>query len=475
MDKFHYQCLSSYFYEMVSIQKIKKLDVVAMNQDLLATLQLPDFAEYFDKYLKSLFDNAGAEKKYLAMAYAGHQFGHFNKLGDGRACLVGEFQNNQGKLVDLHLKGSGKTPYSRSGDGNAVLKPMGREFLISEAICSLGIPTTRSLALIKTGNKVFREGYQAGAMLVRCASSHLRVGTFEYGRAFTSADELKNLFEYAAKRHHPDVMQADNPALAFLESVLQKQLQLVNHWQRVGFIHGVMNTDNTTISGETIDYGPCAFMDDYHPQTVFSSIDVHGRYAFSNQPGIILWNLSRLAETLLELVDANEDKALSKVQAVLEKGAENYHQQYWQMMAQKIGFAALDDEIKSLTKSLLNIMQDKQLDYTNTFIDLENALIKPATSTDEPLSHWLIDWHAQIEKREGKKSAIALMKQNNPRVIPRNHLVEKALSALSNQDDGLFKQLYERYKNPYQSLKNDAFFQTPPKDNEKVMATFCGT
>jgi uncharacterized protein YdiU (UPF0061 family) len=303
----------------------------------------------------------------------------------------------------------------------------------------------------------------------------LRVGTFEYARAFENGTSLKGLFEYAAKRHYPMTLKATNPPLEFLKVVLEKQLRLVCHWQRVGFIHGVMNTDNTTISGETIDYGPCAFMDEFHPSTVFSSIDMQKRYAFSNQAPIIFWNLSRLAETLLPLINEKEEIALEQAQNILEQGEVKYHEMYWNMMAQKIGFLKGNDDIKSSIKILLEVMQLNKLDYTNTYLTLANKLSEPSIQLPKELTMWGDDWQEKLAEYGMQENALSLMQTNNPQVIPRNHLVAKALTELSNHNDQLFIQLLERYKKPYQKTASDDFFQAPPTAHEKVYETYCGT
>ena len=471
----NYKCLGADFYSPVTVQKIYQFGFIECNHALFETLQLTDFLEDKQKWLELLIQNSSGTESCLAMAYAGHQFGHFTMLGDGRACLLKEVRDHNQQLVDLHLKGCGPTPYSRSGDGNASLAPMAREYLISEAMHGLGIPTTRALALITTGNPVYRESIEDGAILVRHASSHLRVGTFEYARAFLDLAQLKTLFEYAANRHYPEVLAAANPPLSFLEVVLEQQLQLVCEWLRVGFIHGVMNTDNTTISGETIDYGPCAFLDEYDPAKVFSSIDTQGRYAFANQPHMIFWNISRLAETLLPLIDRNEETALELVQSILEKAQYTYLDKYWRMMAQKIGFTGCDSDVKHSLKQLLNIMHQNGLDYTNTFLAIEKKIQGGQQELNNELECWVNNWQQQLKQNNSIDNAMALMQKSNPRVISRNHLVHQALEALTNQDDTLFKQLLARYQMPYDLFNDDARFQAEPKESERVHRTFCGT
>lgn len=471
-----YANLDRRLHSIVDVQLIHSFNTVIFNEDLFSSFAMKNNNESSVTWLRNTLNIDGNNKKsYLAMAYAGHQFGHFTILGDGRACLIDEIKDQNGNIFDLSLKGCGRTSYARSGDGNATLGPMCREYLISEAMHALRIPTTRSLGVITTGNKVVRDSNQDGSMLLRVAKSHLRVGTFEYVRTFGDIDLLKELFEYSAKRHCPEILETTNPPLSFLKYVLNEQLKLVCQWQRVGFIHGVMNTDNTTISGETIDYGPCAFIDEYHPSTVFSSIDYQGRYSFENQPKIIIWNLTRLAETLLPLISKNESLAINKVKKILENGDEIYEKYYWSMMANKIGLMISTKESMELSNELLNLMQEYKYDYTNTFISLSDYLNHIENTLSPALQKWAEKWVLVIKKHSCIEQAIKLMGKTNPQVIPRNHMVEKALNDLTIEgNDKRFLSLLKRLQSPYKK-ENDSSFQNPPLPNEKVLATYCGT
>jgi uncharacterized protein YdiU (UPF0061 family) len=416
----------------------------------------------------------------LAQAYAGHQFGHFTMLGDGRAILLGEHISPSGQMLDIQLKGSGRTPYSRQGDGRATLSAMLREYLISEAMYGLGIPTSRSLAVVLTGDGVRREHIQHGAVLTRVAASHLRVGTFEYARRFTPITVLEKLLQYAIERHYPSMATHENPALGFLEAVMERQVALITDWMRVGFIHGVMNTDNMTISGETIDYGPCAFMNTYHPRTVFSSIDTQGRYAFGNQPPIAQWNIARLAEALLPLIHPNAEEAIKLAQTLIERFPSRYDQQWLAMMGKKLGFAAPTPEDRTLMVDLLALMQTQQMDYTNTFLYLQTGQ-SPDKQTEEAcqtpdFQAWQTRWVQQIGGEEQKKTAQNLMQAYNPAYIPRNHLVEQALlSATEEQDLKPFQTLVQLVSKPYEEQKGMEIYQTPPPQGDQDYRTFCGT
>lgn len=477
LNKFTYTQLGADFYSPAKIQAINEYKLALFNQPLFQSLFNILSPTSYSTWVKNLLNlNNKNNNHFIAMAYAGHQFGHFTMLGDGRACLLAEHKTNNGKLFDLHLKGSGQTVYSRSGDGNATLAPMMREYLISEAMHYLKIPTTRSLAIITTGNQVYRNSIEMGAMLIRQASSHLRIGTFEYAARINDSKGLNRLLDYASKRHYPEVINNNNLALSFLEKVINQQIELICHWQRVGFIHGVMNTDNTTISGETIDYGPCAFMDEYHPNTVFSSIDENGRYAFSNQPKILFWNLSRLAETLLPVIDQNTTLAIEKAQKVLDSGLLNCKKLMTDMMANKIGFDSADDEIMLLTDELLTIMQQNNLDYTNTFLNLRNFLLKEKACLSDQLFSWARNWREKILAQSSIISSTNLMAKVNPVIIPRNHLVEEALNNLTqNQCSKSLTTLLNRVTEPYTEKEGDTYYQTPPTEAQRVLYTYCGT
>ena len=412
----------------------------------------------------------------IAQAYAGHQFGHFTLLGDGRAMLIGETHTTDGQCVDIHLKGSGRTPYSRNADGNATLGPMLREYCISEAMHGLGIPTTRSLAVITTGETVYREQPEQGAILVRIAKSHLRVGTFEYAATLQDKTALGALLHYTLKRHYPDLIDSQNPALALLNTVMEKQIDLITEWMRVGFIHGVMNTDNMTISGETLDYGPCAFMNQYHHNTVFSSIDRHGRYCFGNQPVIAKWNLARLAEALLPLIDKNETKAITLAQEAIETFNTQFEQRWHAMMTAKLGLDANDCNKEFIT-DLLAIMEQHNLDYTNTFYGLTYDTQRLRALNITALTNWMQQWQQQLSQTTiALKTAQQNMQKTNPVVIPRNHLIENIIQAATIDNDlQPFITLTEQLRNPYQLRSDLQHYQTVPTGFDDTYQTFCGT
>ncbi|MDJ1111751.1 protein adenylyltransferase SelO [Macrococcus sp. S115] len=401
----------------------------------------------------------------FSTAYAGHQFGNFTMLGDGRQHILGEHITPQNKRYDIQLKGSGRTRFSRSGDGKATLGPMLREYIISEAMHHLNIPTTRSLAICSTGEKVLRENMLPGAVLTRTANSNIRVGTFEYA-ARTAYEHLKELADYTIDRHFPDLIHTNNKYLKLLDTVIDKQAQLIAQWQSVGFIHGVMNTDNMTISGETIDYGPCAFMDYYHTHTVFSSIDMQGRYAYINQPAIGLWNLTRFAETLLPLIHTDEHEAIHLAESALEKFQHSYTVYYRTMMGQKIGIKSPSEEDMVLIDELLSLMEQHEMDYTNTFLALQNE----ETSSLESLSSWITKWQDRLKT---EKDPIQLMRKVNPVVIPRNHIVEEALDDAIHGDLSAVKALLQVLSQPFNPDHADRYKQPGPKD--RPYQTYCVT
>lgn len=414
----------------------------------------------------------------LAQAYAGHQFGNFALLGDGRALLLGEQITPQGARLDIQLKGSGKTPYSRRGDGRAALGPMLREYIISEAMHALGIATTRSLAVVTTGESVIRETDQPGAILTRVAVSHLRVGTFQYVSKWGTAPDLRVLADYTLQRHFPDVDSAPNRYLFLLQEVIKRQAVLIAKWQLVGFIHGVMNTDNMALSGETIDYGPCAFMDAYDPATVFSSIDIKGRYAYGNQPHIAGWNLARFAETLLPLLHNNQEQAVKLAQDAISDFAELYHNNWLAGMRAKLGIFKVELEDKSLIEGLLSMMQKYRADYTNTFraltFDTRSDTILFGTTE---FAQWNELWQARLgRQQESKASSQQLMQSCNPALIPRNHRVEAALEAAVTQGDySVMKQLLDVLSSPYAHSPEQADYSTLVALSTRPYRTFCGT
>jgi serine/tyrosine/threonine adenylyltransferase len=413
----------------------------------------------------------------LAQAYAGHQFGHFTMLGDGRAVLLGEQITPQGQRFDIQLKGSGRTTYSRGGDGRAAIGPMLREYIISEAMHGLGIPTTRSLAVVTTGEDITRESYLPGAILTRVAASHLRVGTFQYAARWGSEEDLRELADYAIKRHYPQIEKEENRYLAFLQEVIKRQAMLIAKWQLVGFIHGVMNTDNMTISGETIDYGPCAFMDTYDPATVFSSIDREGRYAYGNQPNIAVWNLARLAEALLPLLHEDQEEAVTLAQDKLSDFAQLFESNWLEGMRAKLGLFNEEEQDKQLIKDLLEMMQKHRADYTNTFRAL--TLDKPEETVLQgttEFTQWLEQWQARLgRQQESKDSSTQLMRNSNPAVIPRNHRVEEALEAANNGDYRVMERLLIVLSNPYAYSPEQLEYTTLPAPAARPYRTFCGT
>ncbi|MGG0718046.1 YdiU family protein [Robertmurraya massiliosenegalensis] len=418
----------------------------------------------------------GAEP--LAQAYAGHQFGHFNRLGDGRAVLLGEQLIPSGERVDIQLKGSGRTPYSRGGDGRAALGPMLREYIISEAMHGLGIPTTRSLAVVTTGESILRETRLPGAILTRVASSHIRVGTFQFGAAWSSLDELRTLADYTIQRHYPNIDMEGTPYLSLLQETMKRQAKLIAKWQLVGFIHGVMNTDNMTISGETIDYGPCAFMDTYDPATVFSSIDRDGRYAYGNQPYIGGWNLARFAEALIPLLHEDQDEAVNIAQHEISMYSKLFHQYWLQGMRAKLGLFNEEKEDESLIDDLLGMMQKHRADFTNTFRFLTDE--KPEETVlfrKEEFTKWYEQWQGRLGRQEESKvSAIQLMKRSNPVVIPRNHRVEEALKAAEEQGDfTLMNKLLKVLEKPYEHTSEHDEYCTVPEPSGVPYQTYCGT
>jgi len=414
----------------------------------------------------------------IAQAYAGHQFGHFTILGDGRAIIIGEHITQNNKRFDIQFKGSGLTPYSRNADGRAALGPMLREYIISETIHALNIPTTRSLAVVTTGENIMRETLLPGAILTRVASSHMRVGTFQYAAMLNNLNLLKNLVNYAINRHYPNLKDKKNLALELLKVVIEKQTELVTNWMRVGFIHGVMNTDNMTISGETIDYGPCAFMDTYDPETVFSSIDYQGRYSYFNQPGITKWNLSRFAETLIPLISEKEDKAIEIANGAIDNFSTLYKKNWFQMMRNKLGLFGEEAQDENLINDLLKWMHQNKADYTNTFCSLmKNDMKKEKLFQDSVFTDWYKRWTVRLNRnKKPKELSLDLMRANNPLIIPRNHKVEESLEVASNT--GNLKPLHNllKYlKKPYENQKGISDFQNVPNSNGKKYKTFCGT
>ncbi len=481
-----YSRLAPRFYASVAPTPVANPRVVVFNRHLAEELGLePDVIEREAAAMLS-GNRLPEDSNPIAMAYAGHQFGGFvPRLGDGRAILIGEIKARDGLYRDLQLKGSGLTPFSRNGDGRAALGPMLREYLISEAMHALGIPTTRSLAVVTTGEEVFREAVRPGAVLTRVAASHVRVGTFQYFAARDDQDAVRELLDYVILRHYPKARAADVPAMAVLEAVAQRQAALIANWMLVGFIHGVMNTDNMAISGETIDYGPCAFMDTYDPNTVFSSIDHNGRYAYGNQPVIAQWNLARFAETLLPLIDSDSDKAVALATEVIQAFMERFDAQFLEGMRRKTGLASAVEGDADLVKRLLATMRDGGADFTLAFRRLAMAAERPGEdsalselfTTTSAIDDWLREWRERLARDpQSPAERAAGMRRVNPCFIPRNHRVEAALQAASDElDFKLFRELLGVLQRPYDEQPELAEYAQPPQPSERVFQTFCGT
>ncbi len=471
-----YSKLSKTFKEDIKPTPVHEPELVILNDELAKNLNL-NFSEIDKKKLAEIFSGNSLPDgtNSIAQAYAGHQFGHFTMLGDGRAVLLGEHIDNKNQRFDIQFKGSGRTSFSRGGDGRAALGPMLREYIISEAINALHIPTTRSLAVVKTGEKVVRENLLNGAILTRVASSHIRVGTFQYIAATQNLEDLNTLVDYTIDRHYPDIKSSKNKALDLLSLVMEKQCQLVINWMRVGFIHGVMNTDNMTISGETIDYGPCAFMDQYDPKTVFSSIDKFGRYAFSNQPPITKWNLARFAECLIPLIDKEEDSAIKIATELIDNFQNIYEEKWLNMMRDKLGLFGEDNNDLKLINKLLDWMKNNNADYTNTFCHLMGIEIKDEIYKSDDFKDWANEWQKRLKLNDSSDKHLELMKKTNPIVIPRNQKVEEALADADKGNLETMNKLLKVLSNPYSNQENIIEFQKPaPIGNEKYQ-TFCGT
>ena len=475
-----YSKLPERLFSRVQPQTIERPSLVLYNHALDTELGL-HISQENEAKLAALFSGQELPPGSIpiAQAYAGHQFGHFNILGDGRAILIGEQITPDERRYDIQLKGSGITPYSRRGDGLATLRSMLREYLISEAMHHLGIPSSRSLAVVKTGQAVFREDQHEGAILTRVASSHIRVGTFEYAKRFLSDEEFKIFTGYVISRHAPQVSNAENIGIALLNEVMNRQIALIVHWMRVGFIHGVMNTDNMSISGETIDYGPCAFMNRYHPDTVFSSIDTQGRYAYGNQPAIAQWNLACLAGALLPLIDEDQNTAIEKAKMILNEFPVLYNDAWYAMMVRKIGLEIVNENSIRLVDTLLEWMKEAGADYTTTFLLLmETSLFSQLYEIfgDAKFVSWKESWEQQVEQQGGMEKALGIMNKKNPVFIPRNHLIEAALDAAVYENNyQLFDRLLGRLRNPYMFENGyEEFFQIPDGFDVNYK-TFCGT
>lgn len=453
------------------------------NIKLAKQLKIPEKLASKPQNLAAIFSGnqilAGSEP--VATAYAGHQFGHFvPQLGDGRAHLLGDLSDLSGQKWDVQLKGSGPTPFSRGGDGRCGLGPAVREYIMSEALFALGVPTTRCLAVVISGEQIFRETPIPGAIVTRVAASHLRVGTFQYFAAQGKHEIIQDLCDFAIQRHYPQLMgHGSNRYIALLAAVIQKQIELVVHWLRVGFIHGVMNTDNTTLSGETIDYGPCAMMNVYDPQTVYSSIDTQGRYAYGNQAAIAQWNMARLAECLLPLIDDDQTKAISQLEPIITDYSNQFEQAYHKMMGHKLGLKRFKAQDEKLLSAFLDLLIQNKMDYTNTFDMLTNSL-QSSTETQKAKSQ-LGDWYEQWRQRLTQQNSSLehthqMMRENNPILIPRNHHMEAVLKqSLNTGQASAAEQFLKVLRSPYTLLPESADYQSPPADADQYYQTFCGT
>jgi len=476
-----YSALPANFYARVAPTPVAAPRLIKLNRALAVQLGLdPDVLESPEgaEILAGKRVPEGADP--IAMAYAGHQFGHFvPQLGDGRAILLGEVIDSDGIRRDIQLKGSGPTPFSRRGDGRAALGPVLREYIVSEAMFALGIPTTRSLAAVTSGERVQRETMLPGAVLTRVASSHIRVGTFQFFAARGETEGVRKLADHVIARHYPDIGMAERPYHALLERVVARQADLVARWLLVGFIHGVMNTDNTSVSGETIDYGPCAFMDEYNPAQVFSSIDEMGRYAYANQPQIALWNLTRLAECLLPLFADDKDQAIEQAQFILGEFAEKFTTAYQAGLRGKIGLFTARDGDEALVQDLLDAMAKNQADFTLTFrglADADDDSVRAQFTNPAAFDEWAARWRQRLaDEPQSSTERQAAMRAVNPAFIPRNHRVEAVIQAAVNNDYAPFEELLTVLSKPYEDQPEFAAYAEPPLPEQRVTQTFCGT
>ena len=481
-----YVRLPEQFYEHVEPARVPAPRLLRLNEALASHLGIDPAFLRSEEGIAVLSGNRVAPgSEPIALAYAGHQFGHFvPQLGDGRAVLLGEVTGVDGKRYDMQLKGSGRTRFSRRGDGKAALGPVLREYIVSEAMAALGIPTTRTLAALLTGETVMRERPLPGGVLTRVASSHLRVGTFQYFAVRKDLEALRILTDYAIDRHYPHLREADDPTVAFFDAVVTALAKLVARWMLIGFVHGVLNTDNTSIAGETIDYGPCAFIDAYHPDKVFSSIDHHGRYAFSSQPGIIKWNLARLAECLLPLIAGGGERAVEVANASLARFDTQFEEAYATGMRRKLGFVTARADDAALAEDFLHRMALNRADFTLTFRRLSDAVL--GESADPAVRHlfadptaydeWSARWRARLaEEQTDALARGAMMQSVNPHFIPRNHRVETAIAEAEKGRYGSFHELNQVLARPYASQPGFVHYSEPPQPHEEVYQTFCGT
>lgn len=483
--------LSSFFWQKCHPTPVKAPQWMTWNEHLANQLKLPETLQYKNHESQVLSILAGnselPEHTAFAATYAGHQFGYFNpQLGDGRAITLGDIQDKQGFAWELQLKGAGKTPYSRSGDGRSPIGPVIREYLLSEYMHKVGIPTTRALAAVATGEWVYREQPEPGAILIRMAQSHLRVGSFQYASAHGGEEKAKELVDFVLQHHFPQHQQAPFPAVALLDEVVTKQAQLIAQWMQVGFIHGVMNTDNMSILGDTIDYGPCAFMDNFKADQFYSFIDKNGRYRFSRQPVIAQWNLSRFAESLLSIHISqreSQETAVNELKGVIEQFKPKYEHAYYSGMLKKFGIAevaAIAQEDVQLVDDYLSLLEADELDYTLSFIALENLLQQDEESRFFPdrenWQRWLKQWQERLQQHHTTGKAVATMQAVNPSVIPRNHFIAQAIEEVENSGSlNLFNQLQDVFADPYNRALVDSSFAQPPQRGQEIENTFCGT
>ncbi|MDA9226730.1 YdiU family protein [Methylophilaceae bacterium] len=472
-----YADLPKQFYTPINPTPVNKPNLVIFNKALSKELgiDLPDDKEL----LAQIFSGNKLPKKAkpISQAYAGHQFGHFSILGDGRAHLIGEQISANGKRFDIQFKGSGPTPYSRNGDGRAALAPMLREYIISEAMYALNIPTTRSLSVVSTGESIMRSSLTEGAILTRIAASHIRVGTFEYASKMLDRSAVKELADYAIKRHFPELISQENPYLSFLRAVITQQAKLIASWMHIGFIHGVMNTDNMAISGETIDYGPCAFMDIFSMNKVFSSIDQNGRYEYGSQAHIAHWNLTKLTESLLPLLHENTDEAMNLAEVAISEYANDFNSAWISGMRAKLGLLNEEEGDYELAQNLLEWMESSKADYTETFRDLtyENLTEKEIYKS-LAFKRWHSLWQGRLSRNlKPIKSALSMMRKYNPVIVPYNHLVEEALAAAEEGDMNPFFKLLSALEKPFEFSPSNEIFLNSPLDPNPYYQTFCGT
>ena len=482
-----YARLPDRFYARVAPTPVRAPRLIRLNTELALNLGLdPDWLAGTDGLEVLAGRDVPEAAEPIAMAYAGHQFGHFvPQLGDGRAILLGEVIDQQGVRRDIQLKGSGRTPFSRGGDGRAALGPVLREYVVSEAMVALGIPTTRSLAAVITGETVARETLLPGALLTRVATSHIRVGTFQFFAARGDLEGLRLLADHVISRHYPEAAHSDGPYASLLELVTSRQAELIARWLLVGFIHGVMNTDNMSIAGETIDYGPCAFMDEYHPAKVFSSIDQQGRYAYANQPQIATWNLARFAETLLPLIDEDQQQAIKQAGDVLERFSARFQAAYSAGMRQKLGLSTEADGDLELAGEFLSLLATYQVDFTVAFRRLSDAADRPDAEAslrglfieEQPFETWAGRWRSRLVREPDHTDTPGVrMRAVNPAFIPRNHRIEAMIeAAVEREDFSPFEELLLLLAAPFEDQACFVRYMDPPQPHERVGQTFCGT